>query len=126
MAEDMARKNDVEGVVELFDDSSSTSSSRRSCRPRSNGYENWKPPGKKKQVRIVTPFGSDGATDMHRKSRENEDISSGEEMWEEWWEDEDMYSRLGDTIDLTAMAEADLAEQGMLGLEDGMEGGDDF
>jgi hypothetical protein len=26
--------------------------------------------------------------------------SSGEELWEEWWEDEDIYSRIGEVIDL--------------------------
>jgi hypothetical protein len=48
--------------------------------------------------------------------------ASGEEMWEEWWEDDDIYSRLGEVVDLDMAADA----PGLEGFEVEMENDEDF
>lgn len=53
----------------------------------------------------------------------NEETASGEEMWEEWWEDDDLYSRLDSVVDL---AIEDVADDGLAGFEGELENDPDF
>lgn len=81
--------------------------------------QGWKGRGAWPGPVVVAGFGVDGACDLIDTE------ASGEEMWEEWWEDDDLYSRLEDVVDL-AIDDIGGMDEALMGFEGEMENDPDF